>query len=717
MPVCGRSRLFPRLSQGFAVLALSMMSACSGGGASSSASSVALQSCPSGSLSVTAAARSPLSASPLPSSSPSLATYTLTSHPTGLTVTVNGSARGTTPMTLTPSSTTSATVVTIGTAPTSMTYCVAQTAGSSRTLFYNAIADSSGSIGSIASQSLAHAPFPATAMSRSILRRHLARHLPAIVYSPTQLVVTYRTAAFSTTSNTVLQLESLTGVRHARGLGPQEGETFRRVLAWNPGTDLQAIRQRLLTESGVVGVERVQMRYPLSAAVMPNDAYFTQLYQWPLFRIDAPDAWGLTTGDPTITIAVIDTGYDEQAPELTSKVVYAERVIDGVVTVDPPSAPNGAAQDTDGHGTNVSGIAAAATNNGSEIAGVGYNVKLQEYDIFTPTTSTNAGAATTADEAQAVYDAVAQGARIISISLGGPESGGIDTTEYEAIEYALAHGVTVVAASGNESAPTVDYPAAYPGVISVGASALNDRSAPQQYSTASEYVASYSNTGPGLTLVAPGGDPSSTADDDPLHWILSIDSLTAIGENACTGETEANCLLYFAGTSEAVPQVAGTAALMLSQNGTLTPSQIASILQATSDNINDAHQGHGRLNAYRAVAAATGTPANLPTQLPNPAYLNFRAFAYNTSGVATPVILNVTFPQGVPVNADGTFRLPDIPANAGSYRIAVWADLNGDGIIDAGDEIGVSSTCIATAPCTSAQNLTVQNVATGYTLP
>ena len=95
------------------------------------------------------------------------------------------------------------------------------------------------------------------------------------------------------------------------------------------------------------------------------------------------------------------------------------------------------------------------------------------------------------------------------------------------MEYALSHNVTVVAAAGNNADgadptgdgfmhTTLDYPAAYPGVIGVGASAVrNDNGV---FSQGTEYVASYSQTAPTLSLVAPGGDPTGN-DNDPLHWV------------------------------------------------------------------------------------------------------------------------------------------------------------------------------------------------------
>ncbi|MGH7756125.1 MAG: S8 family serine peptidase, partial [Vulcanimicrobiaceae bacterium] len=313
----------------------------------------------------------------------------------------------------------------------------------------------------------------------------------------------------------------------------------------------------------------------------------------------------------------------------------------------------------------------------------------------------------------------ANGARVINLSIGSPQGNGADMVEQTAIEFAIQHGVVVVAAAGNESASTIDYPAAYPGVISVGASALNDNNGALPYPTATEYVAPYSNAGPGLGLVAPGGDPSAcqvsgSCTVDNLQWIENLTSTTVANPgNRCTNSGGV-CAALFAGTSQATPHVVGAAALLLAVNSAFGPAQIAQILESTADDIRDPHQGAGRLNVYRALAAATGDPSP-PAQ---PTALNFVAFAYGNSGGTKPQIIDVTFTTGVAVNSDGTFRLPDIPANAANYKIGVWYDANGNGIVDAGDDFGASTTCPTNAPCSAnAGSITAAPVPPGFTLP
>jgi subtilisin family serine protease len=153
----------------------------------------------------------------------------------------------------------------------------------------------------------------------------------------------------------------------------------------------------------------------------------------------------------------------------------------------------------------------------------------------------------------------------------------------------------------------LDYPAADPSVLAVGASALNDNGTPRDYATSTEYVASYSNyvLSPAPNeyyVVAPGGDPSVAQQEcsteaclDFLQWILNLYSNTAhIGHDEIS---------LYAGTSQATPHVAGLAALMLTKDGTLTPAQIGSIISTSAHNIGDVKQGHGRIDALAALNA------------------------------------------------------------------------------------------------------------------
>jgi subtilisin family serine protease len=190
---------------------------------------------------------------------------------------------------------------------------------------------------------------------------------------------------------------------------------------------------------------------------------------------------------------------------------------------------------------------------------------------------------------------------------------------------------------------------------------------------------------------------------------------------ACpAGTTPPNCRILFTGTSPAAALVAGTASLMLTVNAGLTPAAVAQMLYASTDDIKDPKEGHGRLNAQRAVALAAGDPAPQPA-LPLPRAIQFVAIAYTNSGATLPVapaIVNSYFKSGVPVNADGTFRVADVsaaslPQGVTSYKIAVWVSYAGDGKVHPGDYF-TSVSCSINSSCSgSLTSLTAKQLAAG----
>ncbi|MGD1066766.1 MAG: S8 family serine peptidase, partial [Vulcanimicrobiaceae bacterium] len=311
--------------------------------------------------------------------------------------------------------------------------------------------------------------------------------------------------------------------------------------------------------------------------------------------------------------------------------------------------------DPDGHGTDVSGIAAADTNNSLGFTGAGGNVEIYAYRVFpTPDDNCENGSAagdndpqcgaSTTDIASAIEDAVSHGVNVISMSLGGvPASGppctnGVDsdTTEGGAVADAIAANIIVVAAAGNSYGPPVEAPGCDTGVLAVGATSLDDGSTNgtgHSVGTSAnpvEYVASYTDYGspgeaPNSTsawgIVAPGGDPSDDNDADDLHWIENIWTSTPYmaSANDQTYEGECapdypglvgtiDCRTLIAGTSMATPHVAGAVALILSVNPGQygTPSAMRQLLCSTADDIGDPNEGCGRLDVYHAMAVALG---------------------------------------------------------------------------------------------------------------
>lgn len=366
-----------------------------------------------------------------------------------------------------------------------------------------------------------------------------------------------------------------------------------------------------------------------------SGTYNTYVGQWNMHVVRADYAWGYSTlGFSSLgagmNIAIIDTGADLSHPDLVGKrVVRTQCFVTGAVNSSGTDV-----SDLDGHGTNVTGIAAASTNNSIAFASTGYDANLMIYKVFpnppaagcSPGSTDPACGADPTDVASAINDAVANGARVINLSLGSPTP---DATEENAVAAAIAAGVVVVAASGNGDSSgngvgSLDFPAADPGVIAVGASALNDTAS---QASPTEYVAHYSNyssSNPSWGIVAPGGDPvpCETASSNPCnadyeHWIeqmTSSEAHPAANCNADRGGT-AECRFLIAGTSQATPHVTGAVALLLGAG--VSAASVKSLLCTYADPISGtalspyatlpaAASGCGRLDIYRAMAHALG---------------------------------------------------------------------------------------------------------------
>ena len=294
----------------------------------------------------------------------------------------------------------------------------------------------------------------------------------------------------------------------------------------------------------------------------PNDPYFAS--QWGMVKIQAPGAWDVTTGSSSVRIAILDTGVDQDHPDLATKIV-SNKNFTGSAT----------AADVHGHGTHVAGIAAAIANNGIGVAGLGYsssimNVKVLGDDGFGYWSWVAGGIIWAADN----------GARVINMSLGG--SSGSSTLE-SAVNYAWNKGVVVVAAAGNSGSTAPEYPAYYANCMAVAATDQLDN------------LASWSSRGEWVDLAAPGNAIYSTL------------------RNASYG--------YKTGTSMASPHVAGLAALVFtvvsdsSGNGRLN-DEVRARIEATCDDIGVSGIGWGRINAYKAVAGGTTQPPPPPPPPP-----------------------------------------------------------------------------------------------------
>jgi subtilisin family serine protease len=295
------------------------------------------------------------------------------------------------------------------------------------------------------------------------------------------------------------------------------------------------------------------------AAGLPNDPFFIP-YQWDKWVMYADQAWDATGGSNQVRVAVVDNGCDYSHPDLASEFTPGDLGYDFVDNDNDPR-PQDTAVGESFHGTHVAGIIAATRNNGIGIAG------WAQCQLLAVRVLNDSGSGTTDVVASGVRWAVDHGARVINMSL---TSSANSTPLDQACEYARQNNVVVVAASGNDGASTVGFPAALGPCIAVGAE--SDAS----------LLASFSNYGPEQELVAPG-----TA-------ILS-----------CRPGRD---YTFADGTSMASPQVAGVAALLLARNWGLSAVEVRAILDASAVDMGspgqDTKYGYGLVNAKRAVDLA-----------------------------------------------------------------------------------------------------------------
>jgi serine protease len=355
----------------------------------------------------------------------------------------------------------------------------------------------------------------------------------------------------------------------------------------------QEFRARL---EGDPAVEMAEPNGIDRATFTPNDLYYS--LQWHMPQVQSEQAWDVANGSGVV-VAVVDTGvaYENhgvyaQAPDLAGTSFTA-----GHDFVNGDSHPN----DDNGHGTHVAGTVAQTTNNSLGVAGLAFGATIMPVKVLD-----SQGSGTHADMADGFTWATNHGADIINYSSGGSHS----TTKEDAVNYALSHGVVVVAAAGNANTSSLDCPACYPGVIAVGAT---------DYNMNRSY---YSNYGCGrdghcLDVVAPGGD--TTADLNGDEYADGV--LQQTFKFACTGGTHdftdfVYC--FFEGTSMATPHVAAAAALLLDANPSLLGQQVGTCLRKTALDRGapgyDTTYGYGLIQARAALDACltVGGVAELP---------------------------------------------------------------------------------------------------------
>lgn len=426
-------------------------------------------------------------------------------------------------------------------------------------------------------------------------------------------------------------------------------------------------------------------------ALTSNDPHVEK--QWHLSKIAAPSAWDQTTGSSDVVVAVLDTGFDLDHPDLVANVWMnpGEIAGDGI-----DNDQNGFIDDIHGydfvdndadpspdqkspldiaaiaHGTVIAGVIGAVGNNAEGVAGINWHVRLMSVRILD-----NEGSGNSLHAREAILYAVKNGADVINLSFTGKD---MDPLFKQALQTAYEAGVVVVAAVGNagvNGAVNVDVNPIYPACHGegentdwvIGVAATNEQDA----------RAEFSNYGALCTdISAPGQSITSTMYHD-ANWNLFNTGLYTTG---------------WSGTSMAVPMVAGAAALVRSVYPTLGPSEIESILRLSADPVfadgeAKGKMGAGRLNVQKALAIAPSFIKQEISSLKEMSRPRYQIAVASESGSDTIQIFTnagilvglfdaygASFEGGVrlamgDVNGDGNEEIITVPSR-GSARVHVF---------------------------------------------
>ncbi len=437
---------------------------------------------------------------------------------------------------------------------------------------------------------------------------------------------------------------------------------------------VQAVVDRLRADPSVE-YAYVDAREHLAA--VPNDPLFAQqtYLQVPgsaplVPAVNAPGAWDVTKGTATAVIAIVDGGVRFDHPDLSGRLLPGYDFVSADCTLGSTgcttaneftTANDGDGRDADAsdpgdwvtaadkagnsfvsscdvadsswHGTHVAGIIGAAGNNGLGVTGLNWNATML------PVRVSGKCGAYRSDVVDGMRWAVGlavpnvptntRPAKIVNVSLGS--AGTCANSAYNtAVADVLATGAVIVAAAGNEDAAVI-LPASCPGVISVGA----------VRGDGTRTV--YSNTGAGLTIMAPGGDYTSATND-------RLASTNNAGRTTPVAYSTAGYYVTAAGTSFSVPVVTGIVSLMLSTAPNLTSAQIIDTLRTTARPfVNVA--GYQTCAVGGTSNASNSTPCNCTTAACGAGYVDAnaavsRAFALGSGSVATPVAATPTSSTG-----------------------------------------------------------------------
>lgn len=389
-----------------------------------------------------------------------------------------------------------------------------------------------------------------------------------------------------------------------------------RVKVFNtPEGQRERIHQVLATDPSVEYVEYEQL-YRL-ASTAPDDPEWSSQAGFKYIGLDT--LWESYTGDKTIKIGVVDSGLKMAHPD------FAGKVLPGRDFVNNDNDPF----DDNGHGTATAMTAAALGGNKIGTAGVCWKCSVLPVKVMS-----GSGFGISTAIANGIRYAADNGAAVINMSIG---TGGQTQLEKDAVTYAASKGALLVASAGNNNSESLNYPAAYPEVLSVAAT--------EEASDKRAYYSSFGNT---VDIAAPG---TVIAADHP----------------------DANQYKAWMGTSFSTPTVAGFAGLLLSAFPEATNAEIIEAMTKTAVACCDNKINGGRLNPQSAFdflktkypnPIATPPPTPTPTPTPNP---------------------NPT-PKTGDLNNDGKVNITDLSILLSDWgKPDVQADLNNSGKVDIAD--------------------------------
>jgi serine protease len=321
-----------------------------------------------------------------------------------------------------------------------------------------------------------------------------------------------------------------------------------------------------------------------ASTFVPNDRYFPA--QWNLKIINAERAWAIQKGSAQVAVAVLDTGiaYENYGRYAKAPDWGDLAFLPGIDVINGGSHPN----DDEFHGTHVASTVAEATNNGLGVAGLAFGCSLMPVKVLD---ENGEGSVFEVAEGIDYVTNFRQGGtnpvKVINLSLGGPDASDVLK---DAVNRAFVAGIVLVAAAGNDDRSGIDYPAAYPNVIAVGAVDQRKQKAP------------YSNHGAQLSVVAPGGDVDR--DDDGDGNPDAIFQQMPDPDLVSHGIHDQFCYCGLDGTSMAAPHVSAMAAMLVSQ-GITDPAAVRAAIESTAEDLGtpgrDDQYGHGLIQPAKAL--------------------------------------------------------------------------------------------------------------------